>query len=370
MRVLHLISSSGFYGAEAVVANLAMGLRRNGCDAAIGSLQNGRRPDREFETRLHSYGLPVRDIPCQARFDRQTVRWIDEYVREQNFDLIHTHGYKADVHGYAAARMAGKPLLATCHNWTGENLRGRLYDWIDHLVLRRFARIAAVSDPVRNSLVRFGVRPERIRVIPNGVDVRRFEATWPRPPVYAGAAAQVGFVGRLVPEKGVNILLRSAPGVLSRHPHTVFLIIGEGPARAELEKLTDDLGIGSSVRFLGRQADMAAIYSLIDILVLPSLNEGAPMTVLEAMSAGRPVVATRTGALPDIVVEGETGILVGSGDAPAVESALVSLLADPARLLQMGRAGRSRVEAKFSSDSMARDYLDLYHSAAPVECLC
>lgn len=375
MRILFLISSSGFYGAEAAVANLAVGLRRLGCTAVVASMQNRIYPENGFEKRIRALGIDVVSVPCRSRLDRATVRWIRDFARVESFDVLHAHGYKADLHGLWAGRRMDAMLVATCHNWTGGGLRDSMYDFVDHVVLTGFSRIVAVSDAVRRSLRAFGIPDWRISVIANGVDLRRFTrpAAGIAGEVNIRCGAVVGFVGRLVPDKGVDLLLHSMRVVLRSHPETVVIIAGDGPARADLERLSTQLGIEGNVRFMGARSDVEALYSVLDVVVLPSRNEGAPMTVMEAMAAGRAVVATRVGGVPDIVVDGESGLLVQPDDIGGLAKALECLLADGDQRAAMGTQGRRLAEARHSAESVARRYLDVYLSArsgAPVSSLC
>lgn len=364
MRVLLLISSSGFYGAEAVVANLSMGLDRLGCRAVVGSLRNIHQPGNGFEERIEELRIPLERIPCRRRVDPACAQRIRELLSSGEFDVLHTHGYKADFHGAWAARHSGVRLIATCHNWIATDLRGRMYDLLDRLTLRSFRQVVAVSGPVSRSLRRFGIPEDRIHIIPNGVDIRRFSAASVRAqtaPAHEGPV--LGFIGRLSDEKGLDLLLRAIPGILRRYPKTVLLVAGDGAARTRLEALAADLGVIGSVRFLGRRDDIEAIYTEFDVLALPSRNEGAPMTVLEAMAAGVPVLATRVGGVPEIVREGQTGVLVDPNSVAAIEQGLIALLAAPDLRARMRVEARKLAETRHSCESMAREYMELYCSA-------
>lgn len=371
MRVLLLISSSGFYGAEAVVANLSLGLERLGCRAVVGSLQNIYRPRNGFEERIEELRLPLERIPCRRKFDPASARRIRELLFSGDFDVLHTHGYKANFHGAWAARNSRVRLIATCHNWIATDLRGRFYDLLDRFTLRRFQQVVAVSGPVRRSLRRFGIPEDRIRVIPNGVDIRRFSPAFihaQTAPTHDGPV--VGFVGRLSEEKGIDTLLRAMPGVLRRCPKMVLLIVGDGPSRTRLEALAAALGVMGSVRFLGRRDDIETVYIQLDVLVLPSRNEGVPMTVLEAMAAGVPVLATRVGGLPEVVREGHTGVLVEPNSVAAIEQGLMTLLTAPDLRVQMGLQARRLAEMRHSCESMAREHMELYCAASEVPVSC
>lgn len=362
MNVLHLISSAGHYGAENVLLNLAGSLERLGCRVALGVFVNARRPNTEIAEQARQQGLQVALIPCGGRADRSTVEAIRREIKSSGIELVHTHGYKADLYGYAAVRGAATPILATCHNWTGETLSLRLYAMLDRWVLRRFRMAVAVSESVAAQLRRAEVAPDRIAIISNGIDVARFREARPTlgEGIGKGDRLVVGMVGRLVREKGAEYLLRAAREVLPLHPDTLFVLVGEGPARAEFEQMAHELRIEGRVIFAGQRQDMPGVYASMDVLVLPSLNEGMPLVILEALAARRAVVATRVGAIPQCIVPRETGLLVEPANAAGLRDAIAELLGDAALRRDLGERGSAWVEQHHSSDAMARQYLALY----------
>src|SRR2546427_198094 len=187
---------------------------------------------------------------------------------------------------------------------------------LDRWALRRFHRAVAVSEGVAVALRRGGVAPEKITTISNGVDVAVFSAGRPTLAAEIGKGNRlvVGMVSRLVRGKGADYFLHAASDVLSCFPETLFVLVGEGSARKELERLARELGIEKKVIFTGQRADMPGVYASLDVFVLPSLNEGMPLTVLEAQAANRAVIASRVGAVPQLIQHRETGLLIEPGD--------------------------------------------------------
>jgi glycosyltransferase involved in cell wall biosynthesis len=173
----------------------------------------------------------------------------------------------------------------------------------------------------------------------------------------------IGVAGRLSPEKGLGTLFHAAQGIVASIPQVLFVLAGEGPDRAELENLARKLSIHEHVTFLGRLPNMTDFYASIDALVMPSLQEGLPMALLEAMAAGKPVVASRVGSVPIVVVPGETGLLVEPGNVAELQAAILQLLGNPGRALTWGRNGQERVRRHFSSANMAQNYLNVYSGA-------
>ncbi len=362
MRIFQLISSGGYYGAETVLINLAASLERAGHRAIVGVFDNRHSPNIEIADQAKAHGLSVEMIPCRGQMDWQAVRVIRRCIVAREVDLVHTHGYKADVYGYLAARRLGKPLVATCHNWPHLTPLSRFYALLDRLVLRQFRRVVAVSDAVADVLQRSGVPPDKIVRIDNGVDLSRFAAASPTlaHEIARPGKAIIGAVGRLSPEKGFDYFLHAAKKLLADFPETLFVLVGEGDQRPRLKELAHELGLTGRVIFAGQRADMPGVYASLDIFVLSSLNEGMPMVILEALGAGRPVVATRVGAIPRLIPEESIGILVSPGDAAELARAMARLLADPEGRRKMGANGQAWVRQHFSAEVMARSYMSLY----------
>jgi glycosyltransferase involved in cell wall biosynthesis len=363
MTILQLISSEGYYGAEAMLVTLADALSRLGCRCVVGVFADARFPGVETASRALQQGMTVEAVPCKGRWDTRTVRRIRKLLEQYDADVLHTHGYKADVFGCAAAWPRRTALVATCHNWPNPRLAMRAYAVFDRLILRRFDKVAAASEPVAATLERAGI--PAAEVLPNGVDMTRFGRGTPtlRALMPNGCDRLVGFVGRMVPEKGGEILLHSAKRILKLRPQTAFLFVGEGPSRREWEALACRLGIAGNVVFTGVRGDMPDIYASLDLLALPSFTEATPMCVLEALAASRPVVATEVGSVLKIVTPGITGLLVEPGDVEGLASCILRLLADPGLAQALALQGRAHVARHFSADTTAAAYLDLYEQA-------
>ncbi len=174
-------------------------------------------------------------------------------------------------------------------------------------------------------------------------------------------------IGRLANEKGVDIFLRAAARVLVELPTTKFVVVGEGPDREKLESLIDELKIRESVSMLGRRDDMPSVYASLDIMVSASRREGLPIAILEGMASRRPIIATAVGAVPTVVLDGRTGVLLPPENIEALASEIATLLREPARRMSLGTAARKLVEEKFSAQRMTADYLHVYEEAASTQ---
>lgn len=361
MKVLQLISSGGYYGAENMLLNLIGGGELSGSQNLLAVFRNRHSPNIELYTRALAKGVRAELVDCQGRLDWRSVGRVRKLLRDSGIDLVHTHGYKADLYGYAAARLEGKPIVATCHNWLSGGRALAAYNFLDRKALKHFDAVSAVSQTVADKLLSFGVRRERLNVIPNGIDLQRFDVR-PRPVSEARSEQVVGVVARLDLQKGFEYLLKAVRTLRSSFPGLRLLVVGEGPDRRKIEELVTELGLTATVTLGGQQTDMPAIYASIDVFVLPSLNEGLPMTILEAMAASKPIVATRVGAVPTVITDGETGLLAEPGDEAGLTQAMAKLLGDPDLCGRLATRARAHVEHNYTAAAMAQRYRELYQA--------
>ena len=360
VKVLQLISSGGYYGAENMLLSLCASQEKADCQNSLLLFYNVHVPNVEFYERARRRGMCVRMVHCNGKADWRAVRQIEEYIREDGIDLVHTHGYKADLYGYLAAWRSRKPVVATCHNWVGGTAALGIYNYLDRMALKRFNALAAVSDVVAHRLLAFGVLAEKIKIIANGIDVRAFERGQTLPALSVTGGKVVGVVARLDLQKGFEYLLRAIRELCNTFAALKVVIVGEGPDRKVIEGMVREYGLQSNVVLAGQQSDMPGVYAAMDIFVLPSLNEGLPMTVLEAMAASKPVVASRVGAIPRVIKDGENGLLVDPRDAAGLRDAIASLLSDPNLCRRIGDKAHDWVSRNYTSEAMALKYRRLY----------
>jgi glycosyltransferase involved in cell wall biosynthesis len=228
------------------------------------------------------------------------------------------------------------------------------------MVLKRFSAIAAVSDAVKECLLQTGIPAEKIRIIPNGIDVQAFERAEALPELRSSEEKVIGVVARLDLKKGFAYLLAAVRELKNFSHRFKVVIVGEGPDRKAIEQMIERYGLQETVLLAGQQSNMPGAYAAIDIFVLPSLNEGLPMTVLEAMAASRLVIATRVGAIPSVIEDGKTGLLVDPGDTAGLRDAIARLLSDADLCRRMAVQAHEWVTRHFTADAMARQYRPLY----------
>jgi len=231
------------------------------------------------------------------------------------------------------------------------------------LEVHRLARthLCVVSEAARVHALSVGVEPARVTLIRNGVDGARFA---PRATRVRDGTPFVGYVGRLSPEKNPPLFLKTAALVLARHPQARFVVIGDGPMRAELEALAGELAMGHAIAFHGECENMPERYRNLDVLVATSWHEGTPLAVLEAMASGLPVVATDVGGVPELVASGVTGWLAAPGDEAALAERVIALLRSPETMCRFGEAARVRATTSFSLDEQVQRTATLLHALA------
>jgi glycosyltransferase involved in cell wall biosynthesis len=365
MKILHIISSGGMYGAEAVILNISRTLNEGPHRSMLGVFLNSSNPNLQLHKCAVKEGIESRLIPCSGQIDRTAIVRIRELVSRTGADVVHAHGYKADLYAYFALRASGVPLVSTCHTWYDNDRKAFFYGVVDRLILRAYARVVAVSEDVRQRLLKSGVKAKKISMIRNGIDLRPFDraSAVVKDELGWSACQVVGLVGRLSVEKGVDIFLHAAARVLAHCPDAKFIVAGDGPDRAKLDALIDELGIRGSVRMLGRRDDMPSLYASLDVMVSASRHEGLPIAILEGMASRLPLVATGVGEVPTVILDGHTGVLAPAENPELLAAAIIDLLRNPAKRERLGSAARQLVEDEFSAGRMTADYLRVYEEA-------
>ena len=311
--------------------------------------------------------LNLRLLKQRFPFDPRLIIQARRVVREHGINVVQTHGYKSNTIGFFLRLLGGLPWIGFAHGYIDDNWRNRLYNRIDRLVLRRADRIVAVSGSMEASLIQSGVAADRICVIHNAVEPSRRATTTPADELrrrhnLTQAQRVVGVIGRLSPEKGQMIFLKAMEKVAAHLPEVKALIIGDGRDRSLLEKFCHEKGLSDRVLFSGHQERVADYYGIIDLLVLPSLSEGLPNTVLEAMSFSVPVLATAVGGVPEVIQDGN-GVVVPPNDPEALSEKMIELLKNDAMRRAMGLKGQQSLHPRFAPEKRVQRIVGLYEEA-------
>jgi glycosyltransferase involved in cell wall biosynthesis len=368
IRVCHVMSADLWAGAEVQVATVASYLVHQPDVTLTAVLFN----DGPLADELKRLGVPVLVIDERRHNPLQILLALIRFLRAHPQDVVHTHRNKDNVVGALAAKLAGVPCVIRTVHGRAEPMSGwqrtkyRAYEALDGIALRRAAdRVIAVSRSVAETLESAGCASASIVQIANGIDVEKLrrgrapELVRQELGVNPGAPF-IGTVGRLSPVKGHIHFLRAARLVLDREPAARFLIVGDGPLRSELAAEAARLGIDRACVFTGSRTDVRDLIGALDIFVLPSLDEGIPMALLEAMALGKPAVATAVGGVPEILTDRVTGMLVAPGDERALADACLELLRDATLTREVRTRATSLVEQRFSHERNGRAIADLY----------
>ncbi|OPZ91628.1 MAG: Glycogen synthase [candidate division TA06 bacterium ADurb.Bin417] len=353
IKIALVIATLEIGGAEKQLAELASRLDRTGFEPIVLCL----RQTGPVAERLREAGVPVHYLDKRGKLDPGLIFRLAALLRRERPDILHSWMFTANTYGRLAAGLAGIPSIIAAER--GADHWKRWYHFaIDRRLLKKTDRLLAVSEGVREFYARrLAISQERITVITNGVDLKRFRAFRPPRPIDPGLVLSAG---RLAEQKGFLDLVRAARMVIDRKPGTRFTVLGEGPERPRLEAEIRRLGLERSFRLPGETADIRPCLFEAGLFVLPSLYEGMPNAVLEAMAAGKPVIATRVEGSREAVLDNRTGRLVTPAAPAELAAAILDLLADPARAAEWGEAGRRRVEAEYNLDSIIKEYESLY----------
>ncbi|HEY5997800.1 MAG TPA: glycosyltransferase family 4 protein [bacterium] len=366
LRIIQVSHDLNIGGLQRVVVNLAKAFRERGCNVSVLVLRE-RGPLAE---ELNRSGVDVLTLPGGRRVDYLSLMKISRIIKEQKPHVVHTHNTQPFIEGGLAALICRVPVIvhtdhARCYP------DKRRYMLMERLLSRHVNRIVAVSDHTRDDLIRYcGISGKNIRVIHNGID-----GTWSSGPV--GRLQKLNELGlrptdgpliglgvRLCSQKGVGYLIKAMQLVVKEFPKATLLIAGDGELRSQLDCEAKQLDLDENVHFVGPRLDMPEILRILDIYVLPSLWEGLPLVLLEAMAAALPVVATDVGGNREVVRDGRNGFLVQPCDSPALAKALLNLIADADMRASFGEQSREIFESEFALPRMVENYEKLY-----LECL-
>ncbi len=363
LNVLQLIPTLDRSGAEKQMVLLARGLPRDRFRVAVAPLTRLG----PLEADLRAAGIPVTPIGKRFKLDPIALARLVGLLRARRFDVLQTWIFAANTYGRVAARLAGVPVVVTAE-MAVDLWKGRAELAIDRWLAATTDRVVGNSRAVVEFSRRAGIPDDRLALIPSGIADEepppidpaqvRAELGWP------GDAPLILFAGRLAPQKGVADLIAALDLLQHVRPDVRVLIVGDGPLRETLEETAHAFHLDGMVRFLGHRDDVPRLLAAADLLVLPSLYEGLPNVVLEAMRFAKPVVATAAPGTTEVVADGQTGLLVPMRDPPALAEALRTVIQDRDLARRLGGGGRARVEAEFRADVMIARFAELYETLA------
>ncbi len=373
LKVLHFRQSQNIWGPEKGILGLCRVLPMHGfsCEIAIVYRRSQSDPaEHPLVAAARAQSTPITQLDGHTRGLPGSIQWLRRKLAGEQFSILHCHEYKTDLIGALAAwRLADpRPALIATVRHTEPGLQMGLFQALDSLVLHRFDRLTVPSRGALQELRRWPSLRRRSQVIHHAIEDVPPTPRLPGPawPPRTGGPL-ISIVGRLQAVKGHRIFLESARKILTERPDAQFWIVGDGELRHELDAITTRLGLTRAVSFLGYRSDVSYAMAVSDVMVCASFYESFPRTLLEALALERPVVATSVGGIPEIVVDGETGILAPAGDPDALAAAVLRLLQDPELAQRLAAAGRQLVSQQYTVEAQASALAVLYREALACE---
>ena len=369
MRIVYTVLNGHLAGGQVICGKIMLAARDAGHEVCLVSPSRG-----EFIEMMETKSVPIVLMPMERTFHLHRAWQFARFLKTWRADMVHSHAaVTGAILARLGAKLAGVLLISHVHsenNFSDVPWIRKIQVWLDNLTACLAAELVAVSEHTRRSLIDQGISSQDIRVIRNGVSVDEYVNGQSVELARASLGIEsrgplVGTVARLCPGKGQREFILAASQVHNHFLNAKFVIVGDdiefnGEYRFDLEKLAGQLGAADFVDFTGYKPDAAMLMYAFDLFVLPSWIEGLPVTIMEAMAAGKPVIATPVGGVPELVLDGETGLLVPPRDPNRLAKAITNLLQHPEEAKRMGNRGRERVRTGFSQEKMLDETMALY----------
>lgn len=361
IRVCYLITELSIGGAQIATYRLLSGLDRSRFLPSVACWYNG---DGHVAQQIRGLGIDVHDLRMTNKLRVDAFGRLYGWLGEKKPHILHTIMFHSNIPGRVIGRLRGVPIVISAEQTMRQESNARYR--LNRLTARYADVILCVSEQVALAAVNeIGLPQEKVVTIPNGVDWSQFAVLPSKQKARQRAGLPqtgliVGAVGRPRPVKGYPFLLASWPDVVASYPQALLLFVGDGPDRPALQAQAKQLGIWDNVIFWGDRDDIPQLLPALDLLAVPSMQEGLSLVILEAMAAGLPVVATNVGGNPELVRHEQTGLLVPPRDSSALAGAVKRLFGDAAARVELGDAGRKRIEADLTMDKIVEMTETLY----------
>jgi len=392
VRAMHVRASNFFGGPEKQIVEHLRLLRRTQTQPVLCSFYE-KGKETELAVRSKALGIPTFSVRCLSAYDPTQILRLRELFNSERPELVCTHDYRSTFLCLVGRARLPVRQIAFWRGTTRENLKVALYYKLENWLMRRMDHVVVVSKEQQNFLMSHGLPENKVSLVPNAVEVEQDEKEGDveqdekqdpagqfkrqdnnkqssrRTTLFSKFCGKtiIATAGRLSPEKGHKYLIEAMPRVVASEKDAVLLVFGDGPLRNYLARLAERVGCGNSIHFLGFVPDFSSFLMNIDLFVLPSLIEGLPNALLEALAAARPVVATAVGGVPEIVADGKTGILVSPGDSGQLARAIIELLSDEGLARAMGQAGKESIRTSHSFDRQLELLKEVYTKTLEVE---
>ena len=366
MKILHIIDSGGMYGAEVMLLNLVGEQIRMGYDVEIASIGEKGIKTKPIETAAFDKGIAVRKFRMHPGPNFIGALTVLRHARQAKFEILHSHGYKGNIlFGFLPRRIRYLPMITTLHGWTATQglSKMKVYEWLDSLSLRFIDTVVLVNRGMReHPNIRKNGR-KTFQVVNNGIELSPREALLSIDSTihtFCNQGYTIGAMGRLSEEKGFGYLIDAVSILLRQGRDVRLLLIGEGAQRRMLEEKAAMLGIDERVKMPGFLPDAVRFLRLFNLLAMPSLTEGLPITILEAMRAGVPITASGVGGIPHVLKNKESAMIVPAADPEALAAGIGQLYDNPATGRALAASAQKKFQRNYTSEQMAMNYHRIY----------
>lgn len=369
INVMHITNNIGYASSvERLILTLTEKIEKSRFSISIVSLTEPERVSKTFLNSARALGAPTNLIPWKRSKPFATsILKLTKLIKKYEIDIVHTHEVRTNLVGLIAARLTGVKMVASIHGWVMNTVPflWKLYQHFDRRVIRCCDHIIVGSNFLRNEIIKMGIPSQKVTTIHNAIDTTSLDLSassmnFKKKYNLNPKDTLIGTVGRISREKGHKYLLEAAKIVIQQHPDVKFLIVGEGEIRAELEIYAKSLGIFDNVIFTGYYKNLSEALAVMDLFVIPSLTESLPLAVLEAMAAGKPVISTNVGGIPEIIIHGETGLLVRPQNGMELANSIITMLNNNDLLFKMAKKGKELVNTEFSIHNFIEQTENLY----------
>ncbi len=371
INVLQFICPTGFYGAERWILALARNLDSERIQCGLVVTREENTTDLELVTHYRNECSTVGEvfeIPMSSRLDTGVVKRLSRLVKDRRIDIIHTHGYKSDILGIIAARIAGIKCIVTPHGFeNASDLKLRLYIWLGCKAMHFADRVAPLSPQIVSDVQKHGIQDQKITYIQNGVDLSEIEllAESRTAQRIKDGKLRIGFIGQMISRKNIQDILDIFNMLCKKYDNLELQLLGDGEQREDLNRYAATLDLGDKIRFLGFQNNRLEYLANFDLFVMTSTLEGIPRCLMEAMAMGVPAAAYDIPGVDQLIINNETGLLARPGDKKSLAQSWENLLFDPELSSQLADNARAYVHNHYSAKRMANEYVDLYEELLP-----
>ncbi|MCK5267154.1 MAG: glycosyltransferase family 4 protein [Spirochaetes bacterium] len=372
--IVHTISAHNVFGPEKTIINESLALLKEGYKVVIILIH--RRGDFPLLARIKQSNIPCFHLVSNFKFNFFAIFKLIKLLLKTKCNLVHGHGYKADIISLIACKMIGVPIITTMHGWTAEDCKIRIYEKLQAFFWRFFDLILCVSESYKQKAVSIGIPENKTVVVHNGIIINDYllsgsevlKKNFLNKYGIPGGHFIVGVVGRLSIEKGHRYFVEAALKVLSQEKDVVFVIIGDGKERKNIEDIIRNSKYSKNFYMLGHISSMQKVYAALDIVIISSLREGLPNALLEAMVCGKPVVSTSVGGIPEIIKNNINGVMVSPRDSDAIANALLALIRNPEDINRIVVAARRTILEQFTFKARMDKIKRIYEKMAKNSC--